>query len=124
MKKEAVGSRELGTIKRYVIGFSLSLILTLTAYFLVVERVVNAKWVLAGLIGALAIGQFITQMTLFLRLGQEPKPKFKLLIFGFMMSVVIILVAGSIWIMYNLNYRMDITPQRISNYLKQQDGGF
>jgi len=109
---------EKTTLKNYVIGF------TLSAYLLVVNHAVSGKWALAIVVGALALIQFVVQITLFLHLGQEAKPKFKLLVFSFMLLVVIILVGGSIWIMYNLNYRQQLTPSQVNQYLKSQDGGF
>ena len=58
----------------------------------------------------------------FLHLGKETKPRWKLYVFGFMVSVVLIIVFGSIWIMNNLNYRM--TPAQINQYMNSQGGGF
>lgn len=114
---------EKGSYRTYTIGFLLSLFCTLSAYILVVNHVINQKWALALVVAVFALIQFVTQLTLFLHLGLEAKPRLKLLVFGFMISVVIILVGGSIWIMYNLNYRM-MTPSQINSYMKQQDGGF
>jgi cytochrome o ubiquinol oxidase operon protein cyoD len=111
-----------GSYKSYVIGFLLSLACTLIAYTLVTHNALSGKWALAILVAVLALIQFFTQMTLFLHLGHESKPKYKLLVFGFMVTVVLILVSGSIWIMYNLNYHM-MTPSQINNYMSKQDGG-
>ncbi len=108
--------------KSYVVGFVLSLICTLSAYVLVVNNLVSKKWGLALIVSTLALMQFITQLTLFLHLGKETKPRLRLLVFSFMVGVVVILVGGSIWIMYNLNYHM-LTPSQINNYVKKQDGG-
>jgi cytochrome o ubiquinol oxidase operon protein cyoD len=46
------------------------------------------------------------QLHYFLHLGDEPKPQWNLLTFGFMIGVVLILVFGTLWIMNNLNDRM------------------
>ncbi|HET9098597.1 MAG TPA: cytochrome C oxidase subunit IV family protein [Candidatus Saccharimonadales bacterium] len=108
--------------RAYVSGFVLSLVLTLSAYMIVTSNRINGGWGIAILISLLALLQFVTQMVLFLHLGKESKPKFKLLVFGFMLTVVLILVGGSVWIMYNLNQRM-MSPQAINNYMKSQDGG-
>lgn len=106
----------------YVTGYILSLICTLTAYLLVIHFSLS-KWVLIYVLAGLAIIQFLVQMKLFLHLGIEAKPKLKLIVFGFMILVVLILVFGSLWIMYNLNYRMP-TQSQIDNYMQAQDGGF
>jgi len=115
---------EKATLRAYATGYILSLVCTLAAYVLVAHRVISGKWALGLVVAVLALIQFLVQLTLFLHLGNETKPKFKLLVFGFMLTVVVILVGGSIWIMYNLNYRMQLSPNQINNYVKSQDGGF
>lgn len=110
------------TYRSYVIGFVLSLICTMVAYLLTINHVLSKNWALAIVIAVLAITQAATQLILFLHVGREAKPKLKLLVFGFMMVVIVILISGSIWIMHNLNYRM-MTPTKINNYMEQQDDG-
>lgn len=87
-----------------MIGFALSVVLTLGAYFLVVEHIFSGNaldFVLAGL----CLTQVLVQLLFFLHLGNEPKPYWNLLVFLFMVLVVAILVLGSLWIMHNLDYR-------------------
>ena len=103
---------------KYVFGFVASLALTLTAYVLVTQG--NAsKGVLVSLICSLAVVQFLVQMCFFLHLGEERRPRWKLLVAVFMVGIVLLIVFGSVWIMNNLNYRM--TPQQMDQYLKSQD---
>jgi cytochrome o ubiquinol oxidase subunit IV len=112
-------SQEHSTLSSYVIGFASSIILTLTAYFLVVDQA-YAGATLRVFIVALALAQFMTQVVFFLHLGRETKPRWKLLVFTGMVTVVLILVSGSLWIMSNLNYRM--SPTQVQNYMQSQDG--
>jgi cytochrome o ubiquinol oxidase subunit IV len=114
-----------GTLQTYVVGFVLSLILTLVAYLFVEIHVSSyyetfSHTLLVPLIIGLALVQFIVQLVFFLHLGTESKPRWKLLVFGFMVVVVGILVLGSLWIMSNLNYHM--TTQQINSYMNSQDG--
>lgn len=109
-----------GTTGSYILGYVLSLVLTVTAYILISHHVFT-KHVLVAAVAWLALLQFVVQLLFFLHLDAETKPRFKLLAFSFMVVVVLILVIGSIWIMNNLNYRM--TPAQITQYLKDQDGG-
>ena len=102
----------------YVLGYVLSLAFTITAYLLVVHKVLTTNWLIAD-ITILALGQFIVQMMCFLHLGVERRPRWKLVVFGLMVSIVLILVLGSIWIMNNLNYHM---PSDIKTYLHQNEG--
>jgi cytochrome o ubiquinol oxidase operon protein cyoD len=89
----------------YIIGFILSLILTLAAYFAVVEHLFIPTH-LRITIGVLALAQAAVQLIFFLRMGQEQKPHWKLMVFLFMLLVLIIIVFGTLWIMYSLNYNL------------------
>jgi cytochrome o ubiquinol oxidase operon protein cyoD len=106
----------------YLIGFLLSLLCTIAAYLLVVHHAFS-KWTVALVIASLAAVQFIVQLVFFLRLGSEARPKWKLVVFGFMMTVVAILVIGSLWIMYNLSYHHMPSATNTDTYLHEQDGG-
>lgn len=106
---------KLGT---YVTGYLLSVYLTLTAYLLVVNHAFDNA-LLGTLLVILAMLQFFVQLVYFLHLSAEKNARWRLLVFGLMVMVVSILVAGSIWIMNNLNYRM--TPQQVNNYMNSQD---
>ena len=112
-----------GTLQTYVTGFVLSISLTLAAYVLVVNHAYS-KWTIALAIAALAAVQFIVQLLFFLHLGRESRPRWRLLVFSFMLVVVGILVIGSLWIMYSLNYNhLVMTPRQINTYMQDQDGG-
>ena len=108
------------SVRTYVTGFILSVTLTLIVYLTVVHHALVGNALVAFII-ALALIQFYVQLFFFLHLGRESKPRWKLLVLGFMTMVVLILVLGSLWIMANLNYRM--TPQQINTYMQNQDGG-
>jgi cytochrome o ubiquinol oxidase operon protein cyoD len=108
------------SVKSYVIGFCMSLILTLSAYLLVSHHSATTT-ILLVVIVALALVQFMVQIYFFLHLGKETKPRWKLFVFLFMIGVVLILVFGSIWIINNLNTRQTL-PQELQ-YMNSQ-GGF
>ena len=91
-----------GDLKTYIIGFVLSLLFTGTAFLSVYEKWVDGP----GMILSLAILQFITQIIFFLHLGKESKKSWNLTVFWFMLLVVMIIVFGTIWIMYGLNTRV------------------
>lgn len=90
----------------YIIGFALSLVFTLNAYIAVTQAQNGVTSSLFILLVALAIGQLVVQVFFFLHLGREPKPRWNALAFITMIMVVLFIVAGSIWIMNNLNYNM------------------
>jgi cytochrome o ubiquinol oxidase operon protein cyoD len=92
-------------VRNYVWGFVLSLILSLVAYFAVVDKWLTG-WSVVGLIACLAIAQAMVQLRMFLHVGEEAAPRWKFVVFWFTVLVVGILVGGSLWIMYNLESRM------------------
>lgn len=90
----------------YLIGFALSLILTVNAYFAVTQADIGITSSLFLLLMSLAVTQLIVQIFFFLHLGKESKPRWSGIAFITMVMVVLFIVGGSIWIMNSLNYRM------------------
>jgi len=94
-----------GTIKAYFSGFAIALILTFLAYFLTTGDLLSG-WVQALAIGVVALIQSWILLYLFLDVGKESNPQWNLIAFLFTIMVTLILVLGSIWIMYHLNYNL------------------
>lgn len=114
----SVHQPEAATFKRYVYGYVGSLVLTLSAYLIVRYGIMN-KYVLLFILAILALSQFALQLNLFLHVGKEFSPKLKLLVLSFMLLIVVILVAGSLWIMYSLQHQMMTTAQEVQ-YMNSQ----
>ncbi len=110
-----------GQFKNYLIGYFVSILLTLSSFFIVTNHVLTLNTAVY-VISLLAIGQFIIQIVFFLHLFNERSPRYRLLVFLLMLSIVLILVIGSIWIMTNLSSNMSI-PKQIQ-YMNNQGGGF
>ncbi len=111
------------TLRAYVTGFVLSIALTLGSYALVNTHVrlrheAISHMVIIAVIMVFAIAQLAVQLLFFLHLGDEAKPRWKLLSFLFALLVVVIVVVGSLWIMSNLNYHM--SPQQMQQYMYDQ----
>lgn len=92
-------------MRSYIIGFILSIILTILPYYMVVNHLFERE-ALLGAIVILAILQLLVQLIFFLHLGDESKPRWNLITFVFAIIVVGVVVFGSIWIMNNLDYNM------------------
>ncbi|MBY0378765.1 MAG: cytochrome o ubiquinol oxidase subunit IV, partial [Burkholderiales bacterium] len=95
----------VGYTKSYIIGFILSIVLTIIPYYLVVNHslgTVNTYIVIL----IFAVLQLIVQIVFFLHLNSGSGPKWNLMAFIFTLVVLIILVIGSLWIMANLDYNM------------------
>lgn len=110
------------TLGTYVTGFVVSLLLTILAYLVVVKDIVDIRLVVPVII-ILAVTQLVVQLVFFLHLGRETKPRWNMMAFLFMLLVVFIVVAGSLWIMKNLQYNMSM-PDMDAYMMKQKDKGF
>ncbi len=94
-----------GTLKSYLYGFVLSLLLTGLSFFLVFSKSIQGS-VLIYSLAILALVQAIIQLIFFLHVGQEAKPRWESLSFWFMILILLIIVVGSLWIMYDLDDRV------------------
>lgn len=93
-----------GTLSSYIIGFALSIILTLAAYFLIVHHVLSNETAIATILSLGAL-QVWVQLFYFLHVGKEQKPRWNRLVLLLMTLLLAILVLGSLWIMYTVNER-------------------
>jgi cytochrome o ubiquinol oxidase operon protein cyoD len=121
MKKPHLDSRhDAIRYRSYVTGFVLSVLITLMAYFFVVNHL-WPKEALTYIIMGLAVVQLGVQLVFFLHLGRGGV--WKLVTFAFALLVVLIVVIGSLWIMHNLDYNMmHMNPEQMQQYMKEHEG--
>ena len=100
----------------YIIGFFLSIALTLLSYFVVVNQILSGEILTATILG-LAIIQLFVQLIFFLHLLKGPR--WNIIFFISTVSIILIVVVGSLWIMENLNYHM--TPQEVGAYITEKE---
>ena len=91
----------------YIIGFITCLALTLLAFTLVGQSIVMGETAFATII-VLAVIQFLVQVKCFLHVSLKPTARWKLVTLIFTVIVLLILVCGSLWIMWSLNQKMMI----------------
>ena len=96
---------KLKTLKSYLTGLCLSLLLTAAAFLVVGEHLLNTAALYITLT-ALAVAQLFAQVICFLRLNYTGEGRWNTLAFVFTFLVVFVVVGGSLWIMYNLNENM------------------
>ena len=94
-----------GTVKSYIVGFIISLVLTIIPFLIVANHWLsnNASYMTIGLF---ALAQLFIQLVFFLHLSFKSSAKWNLNVFLFTLVVVLILVLGTLWIMVNLDYFM------------------
>ena len=94
-----------GSFKTYMIGFLLSVVLTAIPFWLVMTGALPAA--MTGLIiTAFAVVQIIVHMIFFLHMNHKSEGGWNMLALIFTIVIVVIAVAGSVWVMYHLNVNM------------------
>jgi cytochrome o ubiquinol oxidase operon protein cyoD len=95
-----------GTLKGYVTGFVLAVILTVIPFWLVMGDVFADAQTTALVIMALAVVQIIVHMVYFLHMNTKSEGGWTMLALIFTVVLVVITLSGSLWVMYHLNHNM------------------
>jgi cytochrome o ubiquinol oxidase operon protein cyoD len=99
------GAAGHGTRRTYLIGFALSVLLTAIPFWLVMAGAASAQ-VIAAAITTLAVVQIVVHMHYFLHMNAHAEGGWNLLALLFTLILVVITLAGSLWVMYHLNTNM------------------
>ncbi|HEY2811686.1 MAG TPA: cytochrome C oxidase subunit IV family protein [Rhabdochlamydiaceae bacterium] len=96
------------TVTSRIIGLVGSLLLTLAAFFIILHpELFHLKMGMAVIaIFILALLQFLVQSIFFLNLWNEKGPRWNLLVFVSTVSIIIIIIVGTLWIMHHLDCHM------------------
>jgi len=107
-----------GTVKSYLIGFALSVLLTALPFALVMVPGVSHSTAVAGVL-SMAVVQVFVHLIYFLHMNGASEQRWNVFAFAFTMVIVLIVISGSVWIMNhlttNLHHRVDneaVIPQR------------
>jgi len=106
-----------GTLKGYMTGFVLSVILTAIPFALVMVDLVNSRLATVGLILLSGVIQIVVHMIYFLHMDRKSEGGWTLMALIFTIVVVVIALAGSLWVMYHLNTNMmpSMSPEMMRN---------
>jgi cytochrome o ubiquinol oxidase operon protein cyoD len=100
-----------GTRRGYLIGFLLSAVLTAVPFWLVMSGVLASAPATALAITALAFVQIVVHTIFFLHVNTRSEGGWTLMATMFTLVIVVIVISGSLWIMYHLNSNMmPMTP--------------
>ncbi len=100
-----------GTFRSYMIGFVLSVILTAIPFWLVMGNVLDDTVLTSIIIMALAAVQIVVHMIYFLHMNTKSEGGWTFLALLFTLTLVVITLVGSIWVMYHLDENMmPMTP--------------
>jgi cytochrome o ubiquinol oxidase operon protein cyoD len=94
-----------GTVKSYIIGFVLSVILTAIPFGLVMAHMLPVG-TLVPVIVAIGVVQILVHLYFFLHMNTSSSQMWNNAAFVFTVLIVGIVVVGSLWVMYHLNANM------------------
>ena len=94
------------TVEGYLVGFFLSVVLTAIPFWLVMGQVIPSPKVTGFVILAFAAVQMVVHMIYFLHLNAKVEGGWSALALTFTAALVIIMLAGSIWVMHHMNTNM------------------
>jgi cytochrome o ubiquinol oxidase operon protein cyoD len=94
-----------GSTKSYLIGFALSVLLTLASFGVVMSGLVPHDLMMPGII-VFGVAQLVVQLVCFLDMGTSPSQRGNLAIMLFTLLILAIVVVGSQWVLHNMNVNM------------------
>ena len=94
-----------GSVKSYLVGFALSVILTAIPFKMVMDGGYSHQTVLVTVM-ALAVVQIVVHLIYFLHLDGSSAQRWNVMAFLFTLLILAIVVVGSLWVMHNMNANM------------------
>jgi cytochrome o ubiquinol oxidase operon protein cyoD len=108
---ERAGGREVAEgIFGYLVGLALAILITVVAFFISGTTLVWGPSIPIALV-VLAIAQIGVHLVFFIHITTGPDNANNILALAFGVLIVMLLIVGSLWIMYNLNHNM--TPMQM-----------
>ena len=104
-----VAGESHASVKSYMIGFVLSIILTAIPFGLVMQQGhygFSAGTVVAAIL-ALAVVQVFVHVVYFLHMDRSAEQRWNVVAFAFTVMILVIVVSGSVWIMHNATSNME-----------------
>ena len=95
-----------GSFKGYVTGFVLSVILTAIPFWLVMGDVLGNPRLTGLVIMGFGVVQIVVHMVYFLHMNTKSEGGWTILALIFTVTLVVITLTGSIWVMHHLNTNM------------------
>ncbi|MBN9888877.1 cytochrome o ubiquinol oxidase subunit IV [Salipiger abyssi] len=100
-----------GTMGQLMIGFGLAALLTIIPFGLVMGEVGISRSTLVGIIMGLGAVQILVHLVYFLHLSRSSEEGWTLSASIFAVIILAIVLAGSLWVMHNMNENMMPMPE-------------
>lgn len=106
-----------GSFRGYMTGFILSVILTGIPFWLVMSGAIESKAGLSAVIMILGAIQIVVHMVYFLHMNTSSEGGWSIMALIFTIVIVVIAMAGSLWVMHHLNTNMmpSMSPDMMRN---------
>jgi len=101
------------TLRGYMTGFVLSVILTAIPFWLVMSDALDNRTATIAIILALGAVQIVVHVIYFLHMDTRAEGGWTLMSFLFTATLILIMLAGSIWIMFHLHENTHAVPTPI-----------
>jgi cytochrome o ubiquinol oxidase subunit IV len=115
----ASGSEEVAfhaTLKGYLTGLVLAAVLTAIPFWLVMGKVLSSSGFTIAIILTLAVMQIVVHVIYFLHMNTKSEGGWSFLALIFTLVLVVIALAGSLWVMYHLNQNMmPVSAEQVRN---------
>jgi cytochrome o ubiquinol oxidase subunit IV len=98
---------EHASLRNYIVGFVLAVVLSVIPFWLVATHALPPERTLL-IIGVAAVLQVLVHLRFFLHINFTTTPKENILALVFTCLLLFIMVGGSFWIMFDLHQRMSL----------------
>ena len=95
-----------GSFRSYMIGFVLSVILTVIPFYIVMGDALDNKLLAVGIIFTLGAAQMMVHIYYFLHVTSRAEEGWLAMSLTFTVVLVVIVLVGSIWVMFHLEENM------------------
>lgn len=95
-----------GSLRSYILGFCLSILLTAIAFGLVMQGRQWPRPIVVSAIVTAAVLQILAHLRYFLHLDSSSDARWNVMALLFTAAIMFLFVGGSLWIMFNLHGRM------------------
>ncbi|WP_249979077.1 cytochrome o ubiquinol oxidase subunit IV [Vreelandella olivaria] len=96
-----------GSVKSYVTGLLLSLVLTVIPFAVVMSGALSTAATVV-VIAATAVLQILVQLVMFMHMNAKADEGWNLMSFVFTLTILVLVIGGSLWIMQHLHLNMMI----------------
>ncbi|MCD9087472.1 cytochrome o ubiquinol oxidase subunit IV [Stenotrophomonas sp. SY1] len=100
------GGESHGSVKSYLIGFVLAAVLTIIPFWVVMSGGLSSSFATGAVIVVAGILQLLVHLVFFLHLDRSSAQRWNVNAGLFTLVVIGIIVLGTLWVMWNMNFHM------------------